>query len=120
MAIVAVPLTGGRAAAFPPAVHAAALLACRRGLLAGRPGPRPGQTSRRLAQRQGLSRRSLHRLVVLFHRLPPPSPRRLIRYRPNDRLAAGINVHVFDPNRFAAALELGADEARTFARLYYR
>jgi hypothetical protein len=46
-----------------------------------------------------------------------PSPRRLIRYRPNDRLAAGINVHVFDPNRFAAALELGADEARTFARL---
>ena len=39
---------------------------------------------------------------------PSPSPRQLMGYRSNDRLAAGINVHVLNPDRlFAAALELG-------------
>ncbi|HZZ26344.1 MAG TPA: hypothetical protein VFE60_29000 [Roseiarcus sp.] len=47
-------------------------------------------------------------MISSFIGYPSPSPRQLIRYRPNDRLAAGINVHVFNPDRlFSAALELG-------------
>ena len=58
-------------------------------------------------------------LVSSFIGYPSRSLRQLIRYRPNDRLAAGINVHVFDPNRlFAAALEFGQSigEPNAFSR----
>jgi hypothetical protein len=107
MAIGAVPLAAECTTIFSAAVEAAAPLAFRRGFLTERARPGSGQATRRRARSGNGSRveRSIG-LVSLF--IDSPSLRMPVRHRTNDRVAAGIDMHMLDPDRlFPAALDLG-------------